>query len=304
MRARRSNGRASSSILPASILEKSRMSLMMVSRDSPLVWMVSRYPRWSGVSEVSISRPTMAMTPFIGVRISWLMAARKSALARSLDSARRRVSINSLVAADQIILLPPHLQRGQQARAQEGGFRPFVEAVQRAEFKRAQPGRRVVRAGEGDEQRDAGRRMILKPAKQFRAGTAIPNPPAPDPSDAFETIAAPLRRRARRPARRHPPPERTTVSPPIGDRPPPPKCARLAGSWQRTPVHFFRFHQARTLNTLCFNPPMRFSKKKIFRCGWGKWIKPRGGTPRVRFQFEPEVVPAKVALNQRHGLQL
>ncbi len=89
-----------------------------------------------------------------------------------------------LVAADQIILPPPHLQRGQQARAQEGGFRPFVDAVQRAEFKRAQPGRRVVRAGERDEQRDAGRRMILEAGAAVPGLTAIPNPPAPDPSDA------------------------------------------------------------------------------------------------------------------------
>ncbi len=38
-------------------------------------------------SGVSISRPAMAMTPFIGVRISWLIAARKSDLARTPDSA-------------------------------------------------------------------------------------------------------------------------------------------------------------------------------------------------------------------------
>ena len=93
----------------------------------------------------------MAMTPFIGVRISWLMAARKSDLARTLDSAARRASINSPVVPAQFIQPPLHFQRGQQARAQDGGFRLFVDAVQRAEFKRAQFGRRVVRRGERDE---------------------------------------------------------------------------------------------------------------------------------------------------------
>ena len=74
-----------------------------------------------------------------------------------------------LVVLDQFILPPLHLQRGQQTRAEDGGLRRLVDAVQRAELKRAQLGRRVVRVGERDEQRDGGRRMFLELAQQFRA---------------------------------------------------------------------------------------------------------------------------------------
>ena len=48
---------------------------------------VVRYSRCSGVSSVSSSSSVMPMTPFIGVRISWLMLARNSLLARLADSA-------------------------------------------------------------------------------------------------------------------------------------------------------------------------------------------------------------------------
>ena len=68
---------------------------MMASSDSPLVRSVSTKSRCVGVSSVSSSRPVMPMTPFIGVRISWLMLARNSDLVRlpasaiSLASSRR-----------------------------------------------------------------------------------------------------------------------------------------------------------------------------------------------------------------------
>ena len=44
--------------------------------------MVSAYSCCTGLSEVSSSSSVMPSTPFIGVRISWLMLARKSLLAR------------------------------------------------------------------------------------------------------------------------------------------------------------------------------------------------------------------------------
>ena len=87
MQACGSNGWRSSSSLPASIFEKSRMSLMMPSRPSPLDRMVSTYSRCCGVSLVSSSRLVMPITPFMGVRISWLMLARKVLLARPAASA-------------------------------------------------------------------------------------------------------------------------------------------------------------------------------------------------------------------------
>ena len=72
---------------PASILEKSRMSLTICSSASADDLTMPRYSRWSAVSSVSSTRSVMPMTPFIGVRISWLMLARKSLLTRLASSA-------------------------------------------------------------------------------------------------------------------------------------------------------------------------------------------------------------------------
>ena len=49
---------------------------------------VSAYSRCSAVSGVSSSSPVMPMTPFIGVRISWLMLARNSLFAWAALSTR------------------------------------------------------------------------------------------------------------------------------------------------------------------------------------------------------------------------
>ena len=68
----------SRSSLRDSIFEKSRMSLRIVSNDSAEEFTVSMQSRWYRVSSVSRARPVMPMTPFIGVRISWLMFARNS----------------------------------------------------------------------------------------------------------------------------------------------------------------------------------------------------------------------------------
>ncbi len=76
-----SNSTSSSSRWPDSIFEKSRMSLMMPSRWRPEFCTASAKWRCSALSEVSSSNSVMPSTPFIGVRISWLMVARKSLLA-------------------------------------------------------------------------------------------------------------------------------------------------------------------------------------------------------------------------------
>ncbi len=73
--------------LPASIFEKSRMSLITVSSASPLERIVWARSRCSLVSEVSSRRSVIPITPFIGVRISWLIFARNSLFARFADSA-------------------------------------------------------------------------------------------------------------------------------------------------------------------------------------------------------------------------
>ena len=63
------------------------MSLMTVSSASADDLTIRRYSRCSDVSSVSSTRSVMPMTPFIGVRISWLMFARNSLLARLAASA-------------------------------------------------------------------------------------------------------------------------------------------------------------------------------------------------------------------------
>ncbi len=82
-------------ILPASIFEKSRMSLMTVSSESLQRRIVSAYSRCSSVSVVSSMMSVMPITPFIGVRISWLMFARNSDFARVEASASSRARASS-----------------------------------------------------------------------------------------------------------------------------------------------------------------------------------------------------------------
>ncbi len=92
---RRSKGISSRVSLPASIFEKSSISLISSRRFSPLLRTVSAYCRCSGSRSVSSSRPVMPITPFIGVRISWLMVARNSLLALVASSALSRASASS-----------------------------------------------------------------------------------------------------------------------------------------------------------------------------------------------------------------
>ena len=80
-------GIGSRSNLPASIFEKSRMSLMTVRSASPDTLTVLTYSRCSASRFVSSRSSVMPMTPFIGVRISWLIDARNSLLARLASSA-------------------------------------------------------------------------------------------------------------------------------------------------------------------------------------------------------------------------
>ena len=90
-------GTCSRSSRPASILEKSRMSLSRVSRASALVRMVRAKDCCSLSRPVSRSRSVKPRTAFIGVRISWLMAARKALLAVLAASAAPLAVRNSSV---------------------------------------------------------------------------------------------------------------------------------------------------------------------------------------------------------------
>src|SRR5206468_173097 len=67
-------------------------SLRMVSNASDEVRTSSRARRCSEASSVSSTSSTKPSTAFIGVRISWLMLARKALRARATRSARSRAS--------------------------------------------------------------------------------------------------------------------------------------------------------------------------------------------------------------------
>ena len=75
-------GTDSSLSLRDSILEKSRMSFRMERSDSAEARTVVRWSTWFESSSVSNTSSVMPMMPFIGVRISWLILARNSLLAR------------------------------------------------------------------------------------------------------------------------------------------------------------------------------------------------------------------------------
>ncbi len=98
----RSKSMQSSSSRPASIRDRSRMSLMIVSRASPESSTASTKSRCSLDSGVSSSSRVIPMTPFMGSRISWLMVARNSdfaSLARAAAEAWLRHRSSSWCSA-------------------------------------------------------------------------------------------------------------------------------------------------------------------------------------------------------------
>ena len=92
---RRLKGCSSKSSLPDSILEKSRISLIKINKESPLLRIISTKSFCCGLSGVSNSKPVIPMTAFMGVRISWLIVARNSLLALLATSASSLAILNS-----------------------------------------------------------------------------------------------------------------------------------------------------------------------------------------------------------------
>jgi hypothetical protein len=92
-------GLRSSSSLPASIFEKSRMSLMTESSSPADVLATSTYRRCRSSSTVRESRSTIPMTPLSGVRSSWLMLATKALLAALAAIASSLARPSSISAA-------------------------------------------------------------------------------------------------------------------------------------------------------------------------------------------------------------
>jgi len=83
----RLKGTDSSTSFPAWILEKSRMSFITVRSPIAESEMASTYSFCSGYRSVVKSSSVMPITPFMGVRISWLMLAKNSLFARLALSA-------------------------------------------------------------------------------------------------------------------------------------------------------------------------------------------------------------------------
>ncbi len=86
----RSKSSFSSTTRSAASFEKSSMSLTIVSNSSPFDRMISVWRRCSGVRSESESSSPVPMIPASGVRISWLMLARKSDRRRAVSRARSR----------------------------------------------------------------------------------------------------------------------------------------------------------------------------------------------------------------------
>src|ERR1017187_6611379 len=83
-------GASCSSILRASIFDRSRISLIRMSRCLPLAWMRSKKLRSAGrrLADLFFNRmPAKPMTELSGVRNSWLMLARNWLLVRLASSA-------------------------------------------------------------------------------------------------------------------------------------------------------------------------------------------------------------------------
>ncbi|MNH28957.1 hypothetical protein D3C79_891610 [compost metagenome] len=84
----------SSSRVVRSMREKSRISLMTLSRCPVDSLATAVYSACSSLRVVVSSNCSMPRTPFIGVRSSWLIIARKSDLALFACSASSRAWIN------------------------------------------------------------------------------------------------------------------------------------------------------------------------------------------------------------------
>ena len=97
-----SNGIDSSCRCSASILEKSRMSLIRASSVSPDVCTSVRECRCSAASSVSSSSSVSPRMAFSGVRISWLMFARKELRVWASRSAASRASRSACSAAARV----------------------------------------------------------------------------------------------------------------------------------------------------------------------------------------------------------
>ncbi len=78
--------------MPDSTRARSSTSDSKTSSVAAESWMICTISRWSGASAVRASTLTTPVTPFRGVRISWLILARNWLLARLAASAWSRAA--------------------------------------------------------------------------------------------------------------------------------------------------------------------------------------------------------------------
>ena len=165
---RTANGCGLSSSLPASIFEKSRMSLMMWSSASAEVLTISRYWRCSGGCGASSSSSVIPSTPFIGVRISWLMLATNSLLARLAFSA-------AVLASRSAAVCVRTRRRSVTIHASDTATRPARPATihtTRAPVNHGAASITLMPDGPGDEQAEAARHGAVAGARRLHRGHA------------------------------------------------------------------------------------------------------------------------------------
>ena len=100
-----STGASTNSIVPVSIFDRSRISLINWRSKSLLfsmIWMYSSFSLSSSTVASSFEKPTIA---FSGVRISWLILARNTDLRRLDSSACSFVSINSCSICLRLVII-------------------------------------------------------------------------------------------------------------------------------------------------------------------------------------------------------
>ena len=107
-------GILSSSSLPASILEKSRMLLITASRASASLLIVVARFFWLSSSPVSRINSVIPIIPFMGVRISWLIFAKNSLFAFVAFSASVFAFSSCFSASfrSEIFVMIPSMPRG------------------------------------------------------------------------------------------------------------------------------------------------------------------------------------------------
>ena len=112
----RSKGTVSNSSLPASIFEKSRMSLITASSDSAELRTMPMSWRWSGVSLVSSTSSAMPMMPFMRAMRNFMahggqeqalrVICRRWRLPRRASDRRLRFPAPSVFSSSSVMIIP------------------------------------------------------------------------------------------------------------------------------------------------------------------------------------------------------